>query len=164
MEANIEKYGYDNTYNDFGAYQKLRDVTVTKQIRADEIEWDHGTPTFMVTVYGTDQKGVFHEFNHAYEFTQSYVKENTDENGIVSMTYTFEGIPYARVYNVVEQNTSRYVLEQMSGSENATFGDQIAMLDLKYNVSGEVTFLNQVAHYRDTSANSLVINSLNAAA
>lgn len=159
-EADIAEYGYDNTYNDFGAYQKLRDVTVTKQIRADEIEWDHGTPTFMVTVYGTDQKGVLHEFNHAYEFTQEYVKENTDENGVVSMTYTFEGIPYARIYNVEEQNTSRYVLEQISGSENATFENETAILDLKYNVSGEVTFLNKVAHYRDTSANSLVINSL----
>lgn len=159
-QTDMELYGYENAHNDMGAYQKLRDVTVTKQIHASEIEWDHGTPTFMVTVYGTDQKGVLHEFNHAYEFTQEYVKENTDENGVVSMTYTFEGIPYARIYNVEEQNTSRYVLEQISGSENATFENETAILDLKYNVSGEVTFLNKVAHYRDTSANSLVINSL----
>lgn len=159
-ESELPAYSYNNTYNDFGAYQKLRDVTVTKQIYADEIEWDHGVPTFMITVYGTDQKGVLHEFNHAYEFTQDFVKKNTDENGFVSMTYTFEGIPYARIYNVNEQNTSRYVLEQISGSENATFENETAILDLKYNVSGEVTFLNKVAHYRDTSANSLVINSL----
>lgn len=76
------------------------------------------------------------------------------------MTYTFEGIPYARVYNVEEQNTSRYSLKNLSGSENATFEDERAILDLKYDVSGEVTFLNTVSHYRDTSANSLVTNSL----
>lgn len=159
-ESELTAYNYNNTYNDFGAYQKLRDVTVTKQIHASEIEWDHGTPTFMITVYGTDQKGVFHEYNHAYEFTQKYVEDNTDENGIVSMTYTFEGIPYARIYNVEEQNTSRFCLEAISGSDNATFEGEVAALDLKYNVSGEVTFLNKVSHYRDTSANSLVTNSL----
>ena len=156
----MELYGYENAHNDMGAYQKLRDVTVTKQIHASEIEWDHGTPTFMITVYGTDQKGVFHEYNHAYEFTPQYVKDNTDENGIVSMTYTFERIPYARIYNVEEQNTSRFCLEAISGSDNATFEGEVAALDLKYDVSGEVTFLNKVSHYRDTSANSLVTNSL----
>ena len=159
-QTDMELYGYENAHNDMGAYQKLRDVTVTKQIHASEIEWDHGTPTFMITVYGTDQKGVFHEYNHAYEFTQKYVEDNTDENGIVSMTYTFEGIPYARIYNVEEQNTSRFCLEAISGSDNATFEGEVAALDLKYDVSGEVTFLNKVSYYRDTSANSLVTNSL----
>lgn len=159
----MSSYGYENAHNDMGAYQKLRDVTVTKQIHADEINWAHGTPIFMITVYGTDQKGIYHEFNHAYEFTKDYVKANTDENGIVSMTYTFEDIPYARVYNVEERNTSRYQLEALSGSDNATFDGNIASLDLKYDVSGEVTILNEVSHYKDTSANSLVINSLIAA-
>lgn len=159
-QAEMDEYDFSFDFMDFGAYQKLRDVTVTKQIHASEIEWNHGTPTFMITVYGTDQKGVFHEYNHAYEFTPQYVKDNTDENGIVSMTYTFEGIPYARIYNVEEQNTSRFCLEAISGSDNATFEGEVAALDLKYDVSGEVTFLNKVSHYRDTSANSLVTNSL----
>lgn len=159
-QSEMDEYDFSLDFMDFGAYQKLRDVTVTKQIRASEIEWDHGTPTFMITVYGTDQKGVFHEYNHAYEFTQKYVEDNTDENGIVSMTYTFEGIPYARIYNVEEQNTSRFCLEAISGSDNATFEGEVAALDMKYNVSGEVTFLNKVSHYRNTSANSLVTNSL----
>lgn len=159
-QRNMDAYGYNNSHNDLGIYQKIRDVIVTKQIHADEIEWEHGTPTFTVKVYGTDQMGVLHEFNHVYEFTSDYVEKNTDENGIVSMTYTFEGIPYARIYNVIEHDTSRYVLEQLSGSDNATFEDEVASLDLRYDVSGEVTFLNKVSHYRDTSANSLVINSL----
>lgn len=159
-QSQMPNYGFEISHNDMGAYQKLRDVTVTKQIYADEIEWDHGAPIFMITVYGTDQKGVYHEYNHAYEFTEDFVRKNTDENGVVTMTYTFEDIPYARVYNVEEQNTSRYSLKNLSGSENATFEDERAILDLKYDVSGEVTFLNTVSHYRDTSANSLVTNSL----
>ena len=159
-QRNMDAYGYNNSHNDLGIYQQIRDVIVTKQIHADEIEWSHGTPTFVVTVYGVDKQGVAREYNHVFEFTEKYVKDNTDENGIVSMTYTFEGIPYASGYNVAEKDSSRYDLENITGSENVSFTGDVAYIDLEFDVSGEVTFLNKVAHYRDTSANSLVINSL----
>lgn len=153
-------YGYNASNNDMGIYQELRDVTVTKQLHANEINWSYGTPIFLITVYGTDQNGTYHEFNHVYEFTKDYVKKNTDDNGIVSMTYTFEGIPYAEVYNVEESNTSKYQMERISGSANATFNGNIASLNLKYDVSGEVTILNKISNYKDTCSNALVINSL----
>lgn len=157
-EDKITTYGYDNMYNDFGAYQKLRDVIVTKQIYASEIEWDYGNPTFVIKVYGTDQKGVDHIFYHAFEFTPEYVSDNTDENGMVSMTYTYEGCPYARYYNVMEYTGPRYEQESANCSENGTIKNGIVTLDLRYDVEGEAGFVNKENNYTSTGDNGLVIN------
>lgn len=157
-QTDMESYNFQLMHMDFGAYQKLRDVTVTKQISADEIVWAHGEPTFLITVHGTTPLGEEYTFNHMYTFTEEYVKANTDENGNVSMTYLFEGIPYAYVYYVEEQDSLRYAPSRMSGTENVTVEDNVAAIDLKYEVEGTVNVYNNVTDYSDTSSNDNATN------
>ena len=145
-----------------GLYQKLRDVTVTKQIKAEEINWAYGEPAFLISVYGTDPLGQEHAFTHLFAFDKDYVKQNTDENGMVSISYLFEGIPYAHVYNVKEVDNTRYTPQQVSGSENVTVQDNVAAIDLKYEVEGSVTFTNNVKDYKDTSHNDAAVNKFKA--
>lgn len=161
-ESKLTSYNYNNTYNDFGAYQKLRDVTVTKQIRFSDIEYSFGNPTFLITVYGTDQKGIYHQFTHSYEFTKEFVNDNIDDNGMVTMTYTFEGIPYARIYNIKEEANSRYALESITPvTDNVTISNNIASMNLQYDVSGEVNFLNKIIDYSGGGDAGCVVNHLN---
>lgn len=157
-QTEMNEYDFSFDFMDFGAYQKLRDVTVTKQISADEIVWAHGEPTFLITVYGTDPLGEEHVFNHMFTFTRDYVLKNTDEDGNVSISYLFEGIPYAYVYNVEERDCVRYVPSQITGSENVTVTDNVAAIDLKYEVEGSVNFVNDVVDYKDTTANGAKTN------
>lgn len=94
------------------------ELTIVKKIRADEITWAHGNPVFCFTVEGKDLFGDSYRCQCVTEFSREYVESHTDREGMVEKAVTLTGIPMGPAYNVMEQETLRYGLVMVSGTEN----------------------------------------------
>lgn len=99
---------------------RYTDLTVTKKIKADEITWAHGNPTFIFTVEGTDLFGESHKYQQFVEFTKDYVASHTDGQGYVELSTKFTEIPMGKAYQISEQDVLRYGLIGVTGSDNVT--------------------------------------------
>ena len=56
-------------------------LTITKKIKADEITWAHGNPTFLFSVKGKDLYGKEHTYQCYLTFTKTQVEKTTDQDG-----------------------------------------------------------------------------------
>lgn len=99
---------------------RYTDLTVTKKIKADEITWAHGNPTFVFTVEGTDLFGESHKYQQFVEFTEEYVASHTDGQGYVELSTKFTEIPMGSAYQISELDVLRYGLIGVTGSDNVT--------------------------------------------
>ena len=114
------------------------DLTVVKRIRADHINFANGNPTFIFTVKGNDLLGNYHEYSEFFEFTKDYVQRNTGSDGYVSLSYTWKSIPVGTSYNVMENDTNRYYLTDVTSRDS-----NVSISRLKnsaYGVRPEDTF------------------------
>ena len=114
------------------------DLTVVKRIRADHINFANGNPTFIFTVKGNDLLGNYHEYSEFFEFTKDYVQRNTGSDGYVSLSYTWKSIPVGTSYNVMENDTNRYYLTDVTSRDS-----NVSIRRLKnsaYGVRPEDTF------------------------
>ena len=69
------------------------EITVSKEIRAEDIIWAHGNPTFFFTLKGNTLEGEEH-WQHGYvEFTREEIENSTDSRGMAHLSYTFTRIP-----------------------------------------------------------------------
>lgn len=94
------------------------DLEIVKRIRADEITWAHGNPVFCFTVQGKDLFQRSHRRQCTVEFTEKYVREHTDGEGMVEKSVILEEIPMGNAYDITEQETLRYGLVMVTGTEN----------------------------------------------
>lgn len=94
------------------------ELTIVKRIRADEITWAHGNPVFCFTVEGKDLFGRAYRCQGVTEFSREYVGTHTDSEGMVEKAVTLTGIPMGTAYDVMEQETLRYGLIMVAGTEN----------------------------------------------
>ena len=99
---------------------KYTEMEIVKKIRADEITWAHGEPTFFFTVKGTDLFGKEHQYQRMVRFTKEYVTSHTDGQGMVELSVRLTKIPMGNAYQVTEQEVLRYGLVQVTGTENVT--------------------------------------------
>ena len=99
---------------------KYTEMEIVKKIRADEITWAHGEPTFFFTVKGTDLFGKEHQYQPMVRFTKEYVTSHTDGQGMVELSVRLTKIPMGNAYQVTEQEVLRYGLVQVTGTENVT--------------------------------------------
>ena len=140
----------------------LSGLTVTKEISADDIHFDHGNPTFIFKVEGTDINGQAHTYYRSLEFDSEYVKANTvNENGqnTVRASFTISDMT-AGNYAVSEINVSRYSLSEISDLKGGTAEGERAVMDLVNNLSGSVTFANSHNGYQSYSHNDTIINHI----
>lgn len=151
---------------------KYTDLKVVKKIKADEITWAHGNPTFMFTVEGTDLFGEEHRYQKYVTFTEEYVEKNTDGEGYVEASVTFQDIPMGSAYEVSELQVLRYGLIAVTGTDNVTIQQlsepeyglapsEIFSLsaDLEKKPTGtSITFENRKYRWDDYSHNSIVEN------
>lgn len=94
------------------------DLEIVKKIRADEITWAHGNPFFCFTVEGKDIYGNSYRCQCVTEFTREYVESHTDSQGMVEKSVKLTGIPMGDSYEITEQETLRYGLHSVTGTEN----------------------------------------------
>ncbi|MFR4780389.1 MAG: collagen binding domain-containing protein [Lachnospiraceae bacterium] len=97
---------------------RYADLTIVKKIKASDITWAHGNPTFIFTVKGKDINGKDRTFQNYVEFTENYVNSHTDGQGYVELSVTWNKIPVGEDYTVTEQDVLRYHLVNVTGTEN----------------------------------------------
>lgn len=97
---------------------RYADLTIVKRIKASDITWAHGNPTFIFTVKGKDINGKDRTFQNYVEFTENYVNSHTDGQGYVELSVTWNKIPVGEDYTVTEQDVLRYHLVNVTGTEN----------------------------------------------
>ena len=117
-------------------------IQLTKRIKASDIHFDHGNPTFIFRVAGTDFSGVSHVYYRVAEFTAEYVKQNTDSDGYVSLSVTIDGI-LAGQYTASEMEVSRYSLSQIIDVSGGTAGVGTVEFNLNSHAQGSAVFVNE---------------------
>lgn len=151
---------------------RYADLTVVKKIKASDITWAHGNPTFIFTVKGKDINGKDRTFQNHVEFTENYVNSHTDGQGYVELSVTWNKIPVGEDYTVTEQDVLRYHLVNVTGTENVTISklqepakgvapDKIFSVhaNLKAKPTGtSITFENQKDDWGTTTHDTSVKN------
>lgn len=151
---------------------RYADLTVVKKIKASDITWAHGNPTFIFTVKGKDINGKDRTFQNYVEFTENYVNSHTDGQGYVELSVTWNKIPVGADYTVTEQDVLRYHLVNVTGTENVTISklqepakgvapDKIFSVhaNLKAKPTGtSITFENQKDDWGTTTHDTSVKN------
>lgn len=151
---------------------RYADLTIVKKIKASDITWAHGNPTFIFTVKGKDINGKDRTFQNYVEFTENYVNSHTDGQGYVELSVTWNKIPVGEDYTVTEQDVLRYHLVNVTGTENVKISklqepakgvapDKIFSVDanLKAKPTGtSITFENQKDDWGTTTHDTSVKN------
>lgn len=137
-----------------------RDCTVIKRIKADDYWKEHGDPTFIFKLTGTDTLGASHTYYQSVTFTESYVKAHTDSDGYVEMKAIFGQVP-AGEYTCSEESVSRFEFESLTKPVNATINGKTAVYHLTDNDTACATFTNKKYEEGDFGHDSVVVNHFN---
>lgn len=136
-------------------------IVANKKIKADDIWWPNGTPTFIFKLTGTNAGGNDKSFYRSVTFSQDYVEKHTDGDGYVSMSATFADIDAGK-YTLSEENVSRYELSEIekdtlvNGKVNS---DGTVTFDLlSGETQGTATFVNEKYEWKDYSSTELLNN------
>ena len=141
-------------------------ITVTKTIKANDINFANGNPTFIFRVKSQNQNYTAYK---AVVFDESYVQSNTDQTGMVSQSIIISELP-SDIYEVSELNTSRYAIEQITNVVNGEVQGDKAIIDLTASdpdstgvveiSTGFVEFINENYEAQDFSHTDLRTNIL----
>ena len=137
-----------------------RDCTVIKRIKADDYWKEHGDPTFIFKLTGTDTLGASHTYYQCVTFTESYVNAHTDSDGYVEMKAIFGQVP-AGEYTCSEESVSRFEFESLTKPVNATINGKTAVYHLTDNDTACATFTNKKYEEGDFGHDSVVVNHFN---
>lgn len=147
-------------------------LTITKKIKADEITWAHGNPTFLFSVKGTDLNGQEHTYQCYVTFTKT--DKTADQEGYIEQSVQICGIPAGKDYRVEEKKVLRYSLVRVTGTSNVTVTkqeepgdgkDPARVFSVSVNLCGhpeksEVVFENQKYRWDDYGHTSVVRNRI----
>lgn len=138
-----------------------RDCAVIKRIKADDYWKEHGDPTFIFKLTGTDTLGAAHTYYQSVTFTENYVKAHTDSDGYVEMKAVFGQVP-AGEYTCSEESVSRFEFESLTKPVNATINGKTAVYHLTdNNDTACATFTNKKYEEGDFGHDSVVVNHFN---
>ena len=147
-------------------------LTVVKKLKFSEITFAHGNPIFRFTVSGKDLAGKSHEYGTVLEFTDEL---KPDGSGFVTVSHTFFNIPAGTAYQVEENFSLRYRLENVSSLYNnvtiqkikeGAYGDKPSELfkttvNLQQKLKGtSVTFENVKCIWDDYTHTDMINNSI----
>lgn len=138
-----------------------KDCAVIKRIKADDYWKEHGDPTFIFKLTGTDTLGAAHTYYQSVTFTENYVKAHTDSDGYVEMKAVFGQVP-AGEYTCSEESVSRFEFESLTKPVNATINGKTAVYHLTdNNDTACATFTNKKYEEGDFGHDSVVVNHFN---
>ena len=135
----------------------LREVEVTKRIKASDINYHNGIPTFLFKLTGIDDSNTERTYYKQMQFTEEYVSANTDVDGYVSITETFENL-ISTTYTLSEETVGRYEVGSITDVEGGTATTSTVEFDLVNNLSGKATFTNEKYEDGLFSHNDFIIN------
>lgn len=145
-----------------------RNFTFVKTIRREEINWEHGNPTFFFRLWGTDLDGVHHQYYCHVEFAPETIGKQGE---YVTQKAVVRNIP-AGIYQAEEtEDALRYILTAADSSdenvrvETASAGTVNGIRKITANVTadlrtgdGSVTYENRKVLYDELSDNAVVTN------
>lgn len=129
-------------------------LTLTKEIDAEDIVWSHGNPTFTFCLQGED---IFGE-RHIYYETVEFSKENCPASGKVRQTAVFR-VPIGN-YTASEEQTIRYALQEI----HSVSGGSVSNGRVTFTVADEkdrgAVFYNRKVTDQDESHTAFVRNQI----
>lgn len=140
----------------------MSQVIATKKIKADEIWFANGTPTFTFRLSGMTITGEMKTYYRNVTFSEAYVKEHTDENGYVSLSATFNDIPVG-TYTLSEEPVARYTFDKIETESlvNGTISGESAVLTLtETKTKAAATFVNKKYEWQDFSDTTTKTNTV----
>ena len=147
----------------------LRTFTFIKKIKADEVVWEHGNPTFFFQLSGVDLDGNPHKYQCHVEFRENEAGVQSDGylagqaviQNIPPGTYQAEELPFSLRYLLTgaestDENVQIQVtpVEQVNGLTRVTAKVQADLI----RGDASVTFTNRKALFDELSDNSIVVN------
>lgn len=140
-------------------------IVLGKRIKAEDINWSNGEPTFMFEV-----NGVLAENNEEVRyvrqvtFTKDWVEANTESDGYVVLGTTFMDLK-AGTYTGSEIDVSRYevssITDVKNGLSNGTISGETVTFELINGVRyGTAIFTNEKYEWQDYSQSSVVVNTI----
>lgn len=147
----------------------VRQLVINKRIKAEDINWAHGNPTFFFTVRGTDINGETYEYHRFVEFRKDEV--TIGEDGYASASTVIRNMA-AGSYTVEEdEGVLRYILtDAWADTNNITVQKQVVeevnqLKKITASVTadltladGELTYTNEKVMHDQLSDNAVVVN------
>lgn len=142
-------------------------IDVIKRIKASDINWANGDPTFIFSLSSTEGAANAAGYHAIVSFSKEYVDANTGEDGYVEMLASFTDL-YVGTYVLREKETLRYKLESITDvtdngtvyfdtTTHSTYGDCV-IFDLSADNYGKATFTNVKTNWADASHTFDVVN------
>lgn len=151
-------------------YVEKRVINVTKKIKASDINFDNGNPTFIFEHVFTDGEELDSQHSivdiKTIEFTKDYVEANTDSNGFVSKTITFEKTPEEEGLQVSirEVQSSRYNVSKVTCNVEYNLENNGTEVNMGYsedtNSNIDIVFTNDKYENQYYSHNSTCVNNI----
>lgn len=146
-----------------------RNFTIRKRILKEEVNWEHGDPTFFYSVWGTDLTGETHEYQCFIQFRKGI--QEKEENPYLEAETTIKDIPAGTYYAQETDDISRYILTDAwtdrdnvkVSKENTQVINGIQKIKAEVTADlvgsdGSVTFENRKVLYDEYSDNAVVVN------
>lgn len=145
--------------------EEITYIIATKKIKADDINFDNGTPSFFFRLEGITTAGNKKIYNRSVTFSEEFVNKHTDSNGYVSLSVTFDNLPTGK-YVLSEEIVSRFTLDKIEESSlvHGTInqkGDTVVFDLSSADMYGAATFVNknfEPADYSDSVMLSNVVS------
>lgn len=148
--------------------EPVRSLLIRKQIKADDVNWAHGNPTFFFRIWGKDTAGINREYFCWIEITPEDIKGEVLENCV-----TVENLPAGNYQVEEEDSVLRYILTGITaGSDNVAITTQqqeiingipritgFAACDL-VKKDAEVLFCNEKIRHDRYSDNQILVNEI----
>lgn len=120
---------------------KTKQITLTKRIKASDINFKNGDPIFILKLTGTDYAGKSHTYYRQVRFDAATVKKNTRSDGYVSLSEVFKDIPMGD-YVATEEETGRYRLSTLTSQGGTVSGEHVTFNMTPDNDTYNATFTN----------------------
>lgn len=133
----------------------LKNIVVTKKVKASDINFSNGNPIFTFQCTGTDYEGVKHTYHQMVEIT----KDDVTAEEYVSVSCTFKDLKMGD-YVVTEEQSSRYRFESATAEGGTVANDKVTFNMTPANDTYTATFTNKKFEWQYFTDSDLVTNTI----
>lgn len=146
----------------FGKIIPTKELTITKTIYKEDINFAYGNPVAIFKIDGTDIEGNSIIKYVSAEFTEEFVNNETgiEENGLTRIDMSQKVALPLGTYTVTEVDNLRYKLIEIDTINAESKTTNSVTFDLEKDDDESVRFTNRCTNYNDLSDSDIVINEI----
>ena len=146
----------------FGKAIPVKEITVTKSIYKEDINWNYGNPVGIFKIEGNDIEGHHIVKYVSAEFTEEFVNNETgiEENGLTRIDISQKVTLPLGTYIVSEIDNLRYKLISIDTVNEKSKTLNTAIFDLESVDDASVRFTNKCTNFNDLSHSDIVVNQI----